>query len=175
MSKAILSIDPGSAGYLCLRKEDGTFDFVAIEDCDLYTLSEIILQIKEEHKDIVCVVEDVHAVFGSSAKSTFSFGMNVGYIRGVLAAAKIPYVTVAPKVWQKCVWVNEDIVATYKTIKVQNKEVSKKMINTKQTSIKCAKRLFPDIDFRKNERCKKIHDGKCDSILINEYARRYNL
>ena len=50
-----------------------------------------------------------------------------------------------------------------------------KAVDPKPTSINAARRLFPNIDLRKNERCKKIDDNKVDSLLMAEYARRKNL
>ena len=41
--------------------------------------------------------------------------------------------------------------------------------------INAAKRLFPDIDFRRTSKCKNIDDNMCDAMLMAEYARRKNL
>lgn len=90
-------------------------------------------------------------------------------------ANKIPYHLVQPKVWQKEMWDNKDLVVAYKTIVKKDKTITKKEVNTKQTSLNAAKRIFPNIDFRKTERCKNPDDNKVDSLLIAEYARRKNL
>ena len=169
-----MSIDPGSKGFICTQI-DGVFKHYSIEDNDLYQLSEIMAEIRSKYDNLVCVIEDVHSIFGSSAKSTFNFGFNKGYLIGLLAANKIPYVLVQPKEWQKVMWSNADMVVTYKQIKIKDKMVSKKVVDTKATSINAAKRLFPTIDFRKSERAKKIDDNKVDATLMSEYARRKNL
>jgi hypothetical protein len=67
------------------------------------------------------------------------------------------------------------MVVSYKTVTIKGKQVSKKEVNTKQTSFNAAKRIFPAVDLRKTERCKNLDDNKCDSLLISEYARRKNL
>ena len=169
-----MGIDVGSKGFISMQK-DGAWEHFSIEDNDLYQLSEIMRQIRLKHANIACVIEDVHALFGSSAKSTFAFGFNKGYLIGLLAANQIPYTLVQPKDWQKELWINADMVVTYKEVTIKGKKVSKKDVNTKQTSINCAKRLFPTLDFRKNEKCKKIDDNKVDSVLMAEFARRKNL
>lgn len=171
-----MGIDPGSKGFITIN-DNCVLTHVSIEDNDLYQISEIMREIslKTPNNGIVCVIEDVHAVLGSSAKATFQFGFNKGYLIGLLCANKIPYVLVPPKTWQKEMWDNNDIVATYKTITIKGKQTTKKEINTKQTSINCCKRLFPNHDLRKTERCKKIDDNKVDSMLLCEYARRKNL
>ena len=169
-----MSIDPGSKGFICTQI-DGVFKHYSIEDNDLYQLSEIMAEIRSKYDNLVCVIEDVHSIFGSSAKSTFNFGFNKGYLIGLLAANKIPYVLVQPKEWQKVVWNNADMVVSYKQVNVKDKIVSKKVVDTKATSINAAKRLFPTMDFRKSEKAKNIDDNKVDATLMCEYARRMNL
>ena len=168
-----IGIDVGAKGFISTQK-DGVWEFYPIADNDLYQLSNIMLQIRTENESVVCVIEDVHAVFGSSAKATFAFGFNKGYLIGLLAANQIPYVLVQPKEWQHEMWQNGDIVATYKKVVVRGKETTRKEVNTKQTSINCCKRLFPTMDLRKSEKAKKIDDNKVDSILLCEYGRRKN-
>lgn len=172
--KCYMAIDPGSKGFI-VTQCNGEFSFYSIEDNDLYQLSEIMAKMRNTYSNLVCVIEDVHSIFGSSAKSTFNFGFNKGYLIGLLAANKIPYVLVQPKEWQKVVWNNADMVVSYKQVKVKDKIVSKKVVDTKATSINAAKRLFPMIDFRKSERAKNIDDNKVDATLMSEYARRKNL
>lgn len=173
MSKMYIGIDVGAKGFISTQK-DGAWDFYPIADNDLYQLSEIMRIIRNENEDVVCVIEDVHAIFGSSAKATFAFGFNKGYLIGLLAANQIPYVLVQPKEWQHEMWQNGDIVATYKKVVVRGKETTRKEVNTKQTSINCCKRLFPTMDLRKSAKAKKIDDNKVDSILLCEYGRRKN-
>lgn len=172
--KLYIGIDVGSKGFISMQK-NGLWRHYSIEDNDLYQLSAIMRLARKEHANIACVIEDVKPIFGSSAKSTFQFGFNKGYLIGLLAANKIPYTLVAPKEWQKNVWTHSDMVVTYKDVTINGKNVSKKEVNTKQTSINACKRLFPTLDLRKSERSKKIDDNKVDSILMSEYARRKNL
>lgn len=172
--KLYIGIDVGSKGFISMQK-DGAWEHFSIEDNDLYQLSEIMRQTRLKHANIACVIEDVRQIYGCSAKSTFNFGFNKGYLIGLLAANKIPYTLVAPKEWQKCIWTNSDMVVSHKTVIIKGKECVKKEVNTKQTSINACKRLFPTLDLRKSERSKKIDDNKVDSILMSEYARRKNL
>ena len=173
-NKLYIGIDVGSKGFISMQK-NGKWTHYSIEDNDLYQLSDIMLNARLENDSIACVIEDVHPLFGSSAKSTFAFGFNKGYLIGLLAANQIPYTLVAPKEWQKEMWGNADMVVTYKEVTIKGKKVSKKEVNTKQTSINACKRLFPTLDLRKSERSKKVDDNKVDSILMAEFARRKNL
>lgn len=172
--RVYLGIDVGSKGFITLNT--GTeLRFFPIADKDSYRLSDILHSIKEEFPNVVCAMEEIHAIFGSSAKATFAFGEINGLLKGLLIANKIPYHLVPPKKWQSEIWDNKDIVATYKIVTIRGKQVNKKDVNTKQTSFNAAKRIFPMVDLRKTERCKNLDDNKCDSLLISEYARRKNL
>ncbi len=173
-NRVYLGIDPGAKGFITLNT-GGKIEFFSIADLDIYVIADTLGMIKRRYPNVICVMEEVHAIFGSSAKSTFNFGEINGILKGVLMANKIPYHLVQPKVWQKEIWANKDYIINYKTKTIRGVERSIKEINTKATSINAAKRLFPAIDFRKNERCKNIDDNKVDSLLIAEYGRRKNL
>ena len=67
-----------------------------------------------------------------------------------MEAFNIPYETVRPQKWKKEFGLTSD----------------------KKQSIATAHRLFPGVDLRKNERCKKDHDGMAESVLLAEWARR---
>lgn len=174
MSKAYLGIDPGNKGYLSCQC-DGEWSFFSIVDHDMYELYTAMVKLMDRYSNIVCVIEDVHALFMVSAKSTFEFGFNKGYLEGMLVASKMPYILVSPKDWQKEMWVNSDKV--YKTLVREKGDdiIHVKQIDTKSTSINAAKRLFPALDFRRNTRCKNVDDNKVDATLMSEYARRKNL
>lgn len=173
-NRVYIGIDVGSKGFITLNN-GCEYQFYSIADNDIYQLSDIFKEIKEEYPNVVCVMEEIHAIFGSSAKATFAFGEINGILKGLLMANKIPYHLVPPKTWQKEMWDNKDLVITYKTINKRGKDVSVKDVNTKQTSINAAKRIFPTIDLRRTEKCKNIDDNKVDSLLISEYGRRKNL
>lgn len=173
--KTYIAIDPGKEGFITIRHDNGLFEFIPIDGCNIHNLA---LKFHQLHlsKDVFAVMEEVHAIFGSSAKATFAFGEINGLLKGLLIATGIPYQLVQPKIWQEEIWINADKVYAYKTItdKDGNKK-TRKEVNTKQTSFNAAKRLFPDIDLRKSERCRNWDDNKVDSLLLCEYARRKNL
>ena len=161
--RTIIGIDPGSKGFICAENE-GKRVYLSIADNDRNRIAGFIRAVADDNESVVAVMEEVHAVFGSSAKATFNFGEIFGFLRGVIIACGIPYHLVQPKDWQKEIWINADKV--YK---------SGKTIDTKATSINAAARLFPDIDFRRTGLCKGIDDNKVDATLITEYGRRKNI
>ena len=117
MNKAILGIDVGSKGFLAFSV-NGSLEYYAISEYDLLGLANIISKTKERCDEsgvkLVCVMEEIHAIFGSSAKATFSFGEIFGKLQGIIVANKISLHFVQPKVWQKQMWANSDMVINYK-------------------------------------------------------------
>ncbi|PXV62362.1 hypothetical protein CLV62_12050 [Dysgonomonas alginatilytica] len=113
--------------------------------------------------NIHVVVEDVHAIFGAAAKSTFNFGWSLGILEGMLTGMGIAYTKVAPKEWQREMW--QGVRPVYKS-------GNSKAIDTKATSLLAAKRLFPNEDLTKSARAEKAHDGIVDALLMGEYCRR---
>lgn len=171
-STLYIGIDPGKNGYICINYK-GAIEFKRIpligKEYDVRELSEVFGTIKSLSETVTftyCVVEDVHAVFGSAAGATFEFGYGVGLLEMGLVANKIPFTKVAPKKWQKEMFEGipeqKKPSSTGKTMKT----------DTKLMALQAAKRLFPDIDLRDTERAKKPHDGKVDALLICEYANR---
>lgn len=170
--KIYIGIDVGKKGGLVALKgseNKGKWAIPTIgNDIDGAALSNILLSLKDDY-DAVVLIEDVHSVFGASAKANFTFGFVCGLIEGVVIAAKMKFVKVQPKVWQKEIWTTPDI-----EYEVGGKEGKRKKVNTKLTSLKSAMRLFPNFDFRATERSKVAHDGIVDALLIAEYGRRKN-
>lgn len=177
MEKTYIGIDVGEKGYIAVQNGDGEKEFYAISDHDTYDLADILRGLVARYSCayITAVIEDVHAIFGSSAKGTFNFGYNKGMLIGLLCASGIRYTLVAPKDWQTEMWTNADKEYEYKEVTKKGEKVVQKRVDTKKTSINAAKRLFPDVDFRRTEKCKKIDDNKVDAMLMSEYARRKNL
>lgn len=171
-NKISLGVDPGTTGFITLITHRGTLYFpvpLIGKTVDLLKLDEIFMNIiglKSPIEDIHCVIEDVHAIFGSAAQSTFNFGHIVGALETFLVAYKIPFTKVQPKKWQKEMW--------------QGVPIQKKLSGTKKTMVNdtklmseiAAKRLFPNEDLRKTERSKISDHNKVDSLLIAEYCRR---
>jgi hypothetical protein len=176
MERTFIGIDPGVEGFITVMFPNGSKEFYSIAEHDDLDIHRVLKNIKERSWEVSAVMEEVHAIFGATAKSTFNFGEINGILKGLLIANEIPYTLVQPKIWQGEIWNNQDMIVSYKTIrKSDGTEQKRKVVDTKSTSINAARRLFPSIDLRKNERCKKVDDNKVDSLLLAEYARRKNL
>jgi len=142
--------------------EQHVMPMIADTDLDAKALNDILLV----NCPCLAFIEDVHAIFGSSAGATFSFGYICGSIHTLIACCQIPLTKVQPKAWQKVIYQG------IPEIRKPSKNGKKGRLDTKAMSAVAAKRLFPTADLRKNEKCKVVHDGIVDALLIAEYARR---
>lgn len=143
-----IGIDPGKNGGIALLSNVSDFidTFVYSEDAILEVLKQA-----SKYVDKICYLEQVHAMPKQGVTSTFNFGMNFGFIQGVLKAYGIPYELVTPQKWKKEFSCTSD----------------------KNTSIEVAKRLFPGVNLKATDRCRKDHDGMAEALLIAEYGRRH--
>lgn len=147
-----IGIDPGQkGGYAVIAKtETGQAVFAYPWDDSFFAMEMASLMQMKEH-GIVAAVEKVGARPGQGTVSMFNFGKSAGYIEGVLSALGIPYQLVPPAKWKK-------------EFSLIGKD--------KQASIITCRKLFPDLDLKRTERCKTDSDGMAESVLICEYARR---
>lgn len=146
-----IGIDPGKNGGIAVLRVLKNNQFVS---ASTYVFDETaLINILDEVKNYYCkcTLEHVHAMPKQGVSSTFNFGMNFGFIQGVLKAYGIPYELVTPQKWKKEFSCTSD----------------------KNTSIEVCKRLFPKVNLKATERCKKDHDGMAEALLIAEYGRRH--
>ena len=160
MKDYYIGIDPGKNGFMCLYNAGyGSYKHYRLFEGNRLN-GEMIDTLKKLASEytIIAVVEQVHSMPHQGVASTFSFGTNYGMILGALEAIGIPYTTVTPGKWQKYIC-----------------EAVDKASNTKQMHYNAARRLFPNMDFRRSERCKVYDDNKADATLICEYGMRKQL
>ena len=140
-----IGVDPGKDGAMAMIFENGDID-IAVFDIEEYR----IMLCNAIDMPCKCCLERVGAMPGQGVTSMFKFGENFGMIQGLLIAYKIPYELVTPRKWKKEFQITGD----------------------KNSSIAVCKRLFPNVDLRRTERCTKDHDGKAEALLMSEWARR---
>lgn len=146
-----IGIDPGkNGGIACIG--DGKNNSEAYPYSDDVLINRLgLVCTKCSQNDVICYLEHVHAMPKQGVSSTFNFGMNFGFIQGVLRVYGIPYELVTPQKWKK--------------------EFS--CTSNKNTSIEVCKRLFPNVNLKATDKCKKDHDGMAEALLIAEYGRRH--
>ena len=144
-----IGIDPGKNGGIAVIT-DTSYVVHSFSEDNLLNIMDI-WEDAFNSVGVKCVLEKVNAMPGQGVVSMFNFGQNYGFIQGVLKAYGIPYELVTPQKWKKEFSCTSD----------------------KNTSIEVCKRLFPDVNLKATERCRKDHDGMAEALLIAEYGRRH--
>jgi len=157
MSKevAYIGVDPGQKGSFCLLVP--TTKQVAFKPTTDKPVEILrwINQIQSEYELRVILIEDVHAIFGTSAKSNFVFGYNTGVVNAISMSSGASVDKVGPKVWQRTVGV-----------KTKGKAIKKEVGDI-------CDRLYPHVNIRGKRG--GLLDGLSDSLLIAHYAYlKYN-
>ena len=146
----ICGIDPGSNGALCvLDSQDPAY--IALLDLKKATVWDIYHELFTRQPDVIWI-EDVHSLFGMSAKSNFTFGRNLGIVHAIseINCFGRPPSTVAPKVWQNFI----GVTAKGKAIKKQVAEIATK--------------LYPAANIHGKRG--GLLDGRSDALMIAHYG-----
>ena len=147
-----IGIDPGAKGGYAVIENGYARAYPWDDDLFVSDMNGVKSLAQIENKGIVAAVEKVGAVHGNGIVSTFTFGKNAGYIEGVLRALGISYQLVPPATWKR-------------SFSLIGKD--------KRASIEVCRKLFPDVDLKRTDRCKTESDGKAESLLICEWGRRH--
>lgn len=141
-----IGIDPGKSGAMAAISD--LVDRKVLIQFDESVYANVLRECIPE--DTRAVLEHVGAMPKQGVTSMFHFGENFGYIKGLLEAFQIPYELVRPQKWKKEFGITGD----------------------KNSSIDVCKRLFPGVDLRRTERCRKDDDGMAEALLMALYAKR---
>lgn len=186
MKKAILAIDPGKAGFICLYINKKYFFYpmpyhkvdsgeklkngkpkmkLEFYECGF---RDLVLELNEKVRgyELHAVIEEVIGREDWSAQNTFNFGYVAGMQKMICVMLGVKAEMVRPQKWQAFM---------YKGIKkiMKPSKSGKTMVHdTKATSIMVAKMLGGDLDFRRTVRCDDADDNKTDAFLMCEYKRR---
>ena len=150
-----IGIDPGAkGGYAVIDNAKVVYASVRAFpwDDDLFVCEMRGIKNLANGIKIIAAVEKVGAMPGQGVTSMFNFGKSAGYIEGVLSALGIPYQLVPPAKWKK-------------EFSLIGKD--------KQASIITCRKLFPELDLKRTDRCRTDSDGKAEATLLAEYARRH--
>ena len=140
-----IGIDPGKSGAMAIIFEG--MDETVLVPFDEQEYANVLRNLYGQPAK--ACLEHVGAMPGQGVTSMFNFGQNFGYIKGLLEAFQIPYELVRPQKWKKEFGISD-----------------------KNSSVECCKRLFPGVDLRRTERCRKDDDNMAEALLMAEYARR---
>lgn len=142
---SFIGIDPGKSGAIAVVSSTlGNYAIPFDEEEYIDTIRNV-----QREGMVFAVVEHVGAMPKQGVSSTFAFGQNFGWILGMLSAFEVPYELVRPQKWKRMFSCTSD----------------------KNTSVQVARRLFPNVNLMKTERCSKPHDGMAEALLMASYAR----
>lgn len=154
-SISVIACDPGSSGSLCLLKvEPNERPLIRFIDHkhSIRDLANWISIISDEHHIRMAMIEDVHSIHGTSAKSNFQFGKNLGIATALLSTCYFGLDTVSPKVWQKFAKVPPKLKGA-----ALKKEIAA-----------IAERLYPGCPIRGPQG--GLLDGRSDALMIAHYC-----
>ena len=165
--KTYIGVDIGLHGGIIILDKDGSileqYEMpVDKSGIDMFELDKIFWDY--EGSNSMLVFEKLGPIFGSSKKTTWSMGMQVGIMKTICTVRSIPYTEVPAKTWQK---------EMFQGIPAINKP-GKSSLDTKAMALEAFKRLHPDVSFNKPKGTKQ-HDGLIDALLMADYAKRKNL
>jgi len=144
----LISIDPGANGATCYLPERGDALFLDHKKATAAQLYQFMMQCTPE----LIVIEEVHSLYGMSAKSNFSFGYNLGAITTIAELVGAPIHRVQPKIWQKY------IGCTKPSGKALKAEIGEIALN-----------LYPNADIRGAKG--GLLDGRSDALMIGHYGK----
>tara|TARA_Y100001951_G_scaffold21895_1_gene16865 strand:+ start:928 stop:1389 length:462 start_codon:yes stop_codon:yes gene_type:complete len=150
----VCGIDPGSNGAICVLDSNDPA-YIALLDLGKTTTFDTAQWLHKQKPDIVWI-EDIHSLFGMSARSNFGFGRNLGIVIAISEVATHGQIakTVTPKIWQKFA----GVTAKGKWIK---KEVAQ-----------IATKLYPTASLRGKRG--GLLDGRSDALMIAHYGLHNN-
>ena len=149
----IAGIDPGTNGAIAVLDSESP-DSVALLDLKKNSICDTWNWLHTEGlalKSSKIWVEDVHSMFGMSAKSNFGFGRNLGTVLTIaeLLTGKDPN-TITPKIWQK-----------YIGVTVKGKAIKKEVAEIAQG-------LYPNAELHGKRG--GLLDGRADALMIAHYG-----
>jgi len=151
MEEKWIGIDPGNSGGIAILKDRKIT--TKVFDPKRCTERDIFLFLEQHSINSICYLEKVSASGPAagvqSARSMFTFGQSYGFIRGILTAIQIPFITIPPATWMK--------EYGMKRKKDEGKSAWKNRLRG------LAEQLYPDI---------KITLAVADAVLLAEFARR---
>lgn len=152
MKNIYIGIDPGADGGIATISEDEKIE-VSVVPYSQEAMVDICFKISDQTGEvkITTCLEKVGPMPRQGVTSMFNFGKGAGFIEGVLRANYIPYQLIPPPTWKK-------------EFSLINKD-------KKESCLVCRK-LFPKVNLKRTDKCKKDHDGMAEALLMAEYARR---
>lgn len=159
--KAVIGVDPGDSGAICLvADEPSMIPIFYPTTMHLLEMVEVYRAWQHQYDIRMVVVEDVHAIPGAAAGTSFKFGANTERMAVVPATLGLPVGRIKVKEWQKIM-----DISVSRNLKGASR---KKAIKTKVAEV--VKNQFPTASI--NGPKGGLLDGRSDALAIAEASRR---
>jgi len=155
----IVGIDPGLDGGIAILNDEREPDVHIMptmpsgkgngRTINLQSLFGLLLDVR---KPCRVIVERQQPFPKQGGVSNFTTGYGFGAILGVLTATEMPHIVITPQTWMKALGIPRG--------------------SGKGGNVLAATRLFPTVNLKRTAKCKNLHDGMADALLIAEYGRR---
>lgn len=184
--KIRIGADPGKLGGIVAIYEDGSIKKfptpLVKKEINIHKFQELLMELAGEMdsagnwvNDVLVLIEDVHSLHLSGAKSNFQFGRALGILEAVVTCLGLPFVKIQPKTWQavafKGVPVQYKPGGKKKLNKKTGKEETTQAVDNKAMAAIAVSRLFPGVSFLASERCSTPHDGMVDAALMAYFLK----
>ena len=163
MSKLYVGVDNGKMGSIVAINSDGSIHSLhcmplLAKEYDTVAIYDIFKQYKDNNDEIVVALEKAYTLPLNGCKANFTTGRQYGEMECILKVLKIPYVIIGARTWQKAIFKGQDYTK-----------------NTKDASIMWCLKRYPDVMWKRTERCTNYSDGLTDGCCLCCYAKEKNL
>lgn len=147
-------IDPGKNGGIAVIQDQLIFTYATptlkVKNKQQYDIDGM----KQLLSDVDFItIEKQQAMPGQGVTSMFSIGYGYGLWLGLAKSLDVPILEVRPQQWKKKYSLDKD----------------------KNACILKAKMLYPEVNLKRSERCKKDHDGIAEALLLADYGKKWDL
>lgn len=150
----VIGIDPGQKGGIARLANGQAPQGIVMPDI-ISVISFLSLEANVTAYDKIHIfIEKAQCMPKQGITSAFNYGVHYGELLGIVRCLGLPYTEVRPATWSRVMHAGTGASTT------------------KQRSIEACKKLFPGINLKATERCKKDHDGMAEALLVAEYGRR---
>lgn len=159
-----IGVDPGAKGAICLLGPSGDVSFSPTPNVTRLkeSVEEIFTWLAVGPIPFRVGIEDVHSIYGMSAKSNFQFGRNIGLIECLVHLTSThPVEYIQPKQWQAGVGIKFEYPSGMSSTAKSNLR--------KRRVAEVAHSLYPQAElFGKRG---GLLDGRSDALMIAHYLK----
>lgn len=171
--KQYVACDPGKDGSMAIIRPDGQIELHKYPKIGTEYDIDGMIEMFRQFRDTDChiVIENVMALQKPMDAGNWSLSRGKTILEMCCIFFKLPFTMVHSKTWQKEIWEGIKPIEIPTNKKDKNGNVKYK-VDTKATTLLAIKRLFPNVDLKRTQRCSTDDEGHSDALAMVEYGRR---